>query len=129
MLQLINYYRLCIPTDNDRPFGFLESGFFSESTASGMSHELQQSILSVTHLSMCYSVPVIGIFTKLDGRETKVMNAVLGPAANPSDFLDRATEVQQKVAEFVNELERQFRNQQYPPAGFISVGSVYILSK
>ncbi|KAF9507251.1 hypothetical protein BS47DRAFT_1333382 [Hydnum rufescens UP504] len=95
---------LCIPTDNDRPFGFLESGFFSKSTA---------------------SVPVIGIFTKLDGREMKVMNAVLGPAANPSDFLDCATEVQQQVAEFVNGLESQFRNQQYPPAGFISVGSMH----
>ncbi|KAF9509175.1 hypothetical protein BS47DRAFT_177126 [Hydnum rufescens UP504] len=49
---------LCIPTDNDRPFGFLGSGFFSKPTA---------------------SVPVIGIFTKLDGREMKVMSEVVGP--------------------------------------------------
>jgi len=53
---------LCIPTDNDRPFGFLQSGFLSKSTA---------------------SVPVIGIFTKLDGRELKVMEVVLGPNPSP----------------------------------------------
>ncbi|KAF9507491.1 hypothetical protein BS47DRAFT_1333233 [Hydnum rufescens UP504] len=94
---------LCIPTDNDRPFGFLQSGFFSESTA---------------------SVPVIGVFTKLDGRRTKVEIEVLGPAPSPSDFRDRAQEVDQKVAEFVNGLETQFRNERYPPAGFIGVGNM-----
>ncbi|KAF9505100.1 hypothetical protein BS47DRAFT_1354342 [Hydnum rufescens UP504] len=94
---------LCIPTDNDRPLGFLQSGFFSESTA---------------------SVPVIGIFTKLDGRRTKVEIEVLGPAPSPSDFRDRAQEVDQKVAEFVNGLETQFRNERYPPAGFIGVGNM-----
>jgi len=92
-----------MPTDNDRPFGFLQSGFFSESTA---------------------SVPVIGIFTKLDGRRTKVEIEVLGPAPSPSDFLDCAQEVDQKVAEFVNGLETQFRNVRYPPAGFIRVGDM-----
>ncbi|KAF9504980.1 hypothetical protein BS47DRAFT_1354519, partial [Hydnum rufescens UP504] len=83
---------LCIPTDNDRPFGFLRSGFFSKPTA---------------------SVPVVGIFTKLDGRETKVMSEVLGPDPSQSDFLD--------LAEFVNGLETQFRDHQHPPAGFIRV--------
>ncbi|KAF9520369.1 hypothetical protein BS47DRAFT_759121 [Hydnum rufescens UP504] len=48
--QQLHAIWLCIPTDNDRPFGFLQSGFLSESTA---------------------SVPIIGIFTKLDGRRTK----------------------------------------------------------
>ncbi|KAF9507790.1 hypothetical protein BS47DRAFT_1321037 [Hydnum rufescens UP504] len=95
---------LCIPTDNDRPFGFLQSGFFSKPTA---------------------SVPVIGIFTKLDGRKTKIMTEVLGPASEPSDFLARAPEVEQKVAEFVNGLETQFRNQRYPPAGFLRVGNMH----
>jgi len=68
---------------------------------------------------------VIGIFTKLDGRKTKIMTEVLGPAPAPSDFLDRAPEVEQKVAEFVNGLETQFRNQRYPPAGFLSVGEMH----
>ncbi|KAF9502641.1 hypothetical protein BS47DRAFT_1370123, partial [Hydnum rufescens UP504] len=93
---------LCIPTDNDRPFGFLQSGFFSESTA---------------------SVPVIGIFTKLDGRETKVRSAVLDSTASPSDFLARVAEVKQKVAEFVHGLETEFQKAQYPPAGFARVGN------
>jgi hypothetical protein len=74
-------------------------------------------------------VPVIGIFTKLDGRKTKIMTELLGPASEPSDFLTRAPEVEQKVAEFVNGLETQFRNQRYPPAGFLRVGSMYILSE
>ncbi|KAF9520024.1 hypothetical protein BS47DRAFT_1336318 [Hydnum rufescens UP504] len=102
--QQLHAIWLCIPTGNDRPFGFLQSGFFNEPTA---------------------SVPVIGIFTKLDGRETKIMTEVLGPAPKPSDFLDRAPEVEQKVAEFVNGLETQFRNQPYPPAGFLTVGNMH----
>ncbi|KAF9519593.1 hypothetical protein BS47DRAFT_1158118 [Hydnum rufescens UP504] len=100
--QQLHVIWLCIPTDNDRPFGFLQSRFFSEPTA---------------------SVPVIGIFTKLDGRKTKVMAEVLGPAPSPSDFLDCAREVEQKVAEFVEGLETQFCKQQYPPVGFIRVGN------
>ena len=129
MLGLIDYYRLCIPTDNDRPFGFLHSGFFSKPTASGVSYESLHSTLYVTQWSVHPSVPVIGIFTKLDGRRTKVEREVLGPAPNQSDFLDRAQEVDQKVAEFVNGLETQFRNERYPPAGFMRVGSMYTLSK
>ncbi|KAF9504586.1 hypothetical protein BS47DRAFT_1355000 [Hydnum rufescens UP504] len=101
--QQLHAIWLCIPTDNDRPFGFLQSGFFSKSTA---------------------SVPVIGIFTKLDGRETKVRSAVLEPTAGPSDFLARAPEVKQKVAEFVHGLETEFQKEQYPPAGFARVGSM-----
>ncbi|KAF9509619.1 hypothetical protein BS47DRAFT_1396668 [Hydnum rufescens UP504] len=103
-LQQLHAIWLCIPTDNDRPFGFLHSGFFSKPTA---------------------SVPVIGIFTKLDGRKTKIMTEVLGPASEPSDFLARAPEVEQKVAEFVNRLETQFRNERYPPAGFLRVGNMH----
>jgi hypothetical protein len=128
ILRLIHYYRLCIPTDSDRPFGFLQSGFFSKPTASGMSQEFHHLTLSV-HRSVYPLVPVIGIFTKLDGRETKMMSEVLGPAPNPSDFLDRAPEVQRKVAEFMDGLETQFQKQQYPPAGFIRVGSMYALSE
>ena len=74
-------------------------------------------------------VPVVGIFTKLDGRRTKVEREVLGPAPNPSDFLDCAQEVDQKVAEFINGLETQFQIKSYPPAGFVRVGSMYTLSK
>jgi hypothetical protein len=74
-------------------------------------------------------VPVIGIFTKLDGRKTKVEIEVLGPAPSPSDFRDRAEEVDQKVAEFVNGLVTQFRKEEHPPTGFIGVGSMYTLSK
>ncbi|KAF9516299.1 hypothetical protein BS47DRAFT_1483996 [Hydnum rufescens UP504] len=98
--QQLHAVWLCIPTDNDRPFGFLRSGFFSEPTA---------------------SVPVIGIFTKLDGREMKVLNEVVGPDPSQSDFLACARKVEQKVAEFVNRLETQFRNHRHPPAGFIRV--------
>jgi len=106
--QQLHAIWLCIPTDNDRPFGFLQSGFFSKSTA---------------------SVPVIGIFTKLDGRRIKVEIEVLGPTPSPSDFHDRAQEVDREVAGFINGLQTQFRNEQYPPAGFIEVGSMYTLSK
>ncbi|KAF9507714.1 hypothetical protein BS47DRAFT_281392 [Hydnum rufescens UP504] len=101
--QQLHAIWLCIPTDNDRPFGFLHSGFFTKSTA---------------------KVPVVGIFTKLDGRRTKVEIEVLGPAPSPSDFHDQAQVVDQKVAEFVNGLETRFRKEQYPPAGFIGVGDM-----
>ncbi|KAF9505330.1 hypothetical protein BS47DRAFT_1354043 [Hydnum rufescens UP504] len=106
--QQLHAIWLCIPTDNDRPFGFLQSGFFSESTA---------------------SVPVIGIFTKLDGRETKVRTALLDHTASPSDFLACAPEVNRKVAEFVDGLQTEFQKEQYPPAGFARVGSMYTLSE
>ncbi|KAF9520045.1 hypothetical protein BS47DRAFT_1387663 [Hydnum rufescens UP504] len=102
--QQLHAIWLCIPTDNDRPFGFRESGFLSESTA---------------------SVPVIGIFTKLDGRETKERSAVLDPTASPSDFLARATEVKQKVDEFVRGLKIQLQKERYPPAGFACVGNMH----
>jgi hypothetical protein len=75
------------------------------------------------------SVPVIGIFTKLDGRETKVMSEVVGPDPSQSDFLDCVPKVEQKVAEFVNGLETQFQDHQHPPAGFIRVRSMYTLSE
>jgi hypothetical protein len=75
------------------------------------------------------SVPVIGIFTKLDGREMKMMTEVLDPDPSPSDFLDCAPEVKQKVAEFIDGLETQFQKQQHPPAGFIRVRSMYTLSE
>ncbi|KAF9519451.1 hypothetical protein BS47DRAFT_1388264 [Hydnum rufescens UP504] len=72
---------LCIPTDNDRPFGFLQSGFFSQI------HSIRY-VLGLHHSTLFYGtgpclrlVPVIGIFTKLDGRETKVRSAVLDPTA------------------------------------------------
>ena len=74
-------------------------------------------------------MPVIGIFTKLDGRELKVMDAVLGPNPSPSDFIHPPPEVEEKVAEFINGLETHFRKEQYPPATFIRVGSMYILSE
>ncbi|KAF9520439.1 hypothetical protein BS47DRAFT_1387458 [Hydnum rufescens UP504] len=105
--QQLHAIWLCIPTDNDRPFEFLQLGFFSESTA---------------------SVPVIGIFTKLDGRRTKVEVEVLGPSPSPPDFLNCGQEVEWKVAEFINRLEMRFQKQKYPPAGFIRVGSMHTLS-
>jgi hypothetical protein len=125
VFQLIDCYRLCIPADNDRPFGFLQSGFFSKPTASGMSHESSHSTLHVMQRSVHPSVPVIGIFTKLDGRETKVMSEVLGPDPSQSDFLDCTPKVEQKVAEFINGLKTQFRDCLHPPAGFITVKSMY----
>jgi hypothetical protein len=75
------------------------------------------------------SVPVIGIFTKLDGREMKVMGEVLSPDASQSDFLDCAPKVEQKVVQFINDLETQFRDCQHPPASFIRVRSMCILAK
>ncbi|KAF9507797.1 hypothetical protein BS47DRAFT_275224 [Hydnum rufescens UP504] len=36
--QQLHAIWLCIPTDNDRPLGFLQSGFFSKSTASGIAY-------------------------------------------------------------------------------------------
>ncbi|KAF9507558.1 hypothetical protein BS47DRAFT_289612 [Hydnum rufescens UP504] len=106
--QQLHAIWLCIPTDNDRPFGFLQSGFLSQSTA---------------------SVPVVGIFTKLDGRRTKVEIEVLGPRPSPSDFCDRAQEVDQKVAEFVNRLEARCWNERYPPTGFIRVENMHEVSE
>ncbi|KAF9504180.1 hypothetical protein BS47DRAFT_1322676 [Hydnum rufescens UP504] len=101
--QQLHAIWLCIPVDNDRPVAALLSDFFSEPTA---------------------SVPIVAIFTKLDGRRTKVEIEVLGPAPSPSDFLLRALEVDQKVAQFVDALERQFRNQLFPPAGFLRVANM-----
>jgi len=54
-----------------------------------------------------------------------MMTEVLGPAPSPSDFLDRAPEVERKVAEFIDGLETQFRKQQHPPAGFIRVRNMH----
>jgi hypothetical protein len=73
-------------------------------------------------------VPVIGIFTKLDGRELEVMDAVC-PNPSPSDFIHPPPEVEQKAAEFIDGLETQIWKQQYPPAAFIRVKSKFILSE
>jgi hypothetical protein len=80
------------------------------------------------HTGSCNpSVPVIGIFTKLDGRMDIVMDAVL-PNPSRSDYLHPPQEVEDKMAEFIDGLERKFRNQLHPPAAFVSVGSMHILS-
>ncbi|KAF9512782.1 hypothetical protein BS47DRAFT_1035418 [Hydnum rufescens UP504] len=50
--QQLHAIWLCIPTDSDRPFGFLQSGFFSKPTASGTSQEFQHLALSV-HTGPC----------------------------------------------------------------------------
>ena len=73
-------------------------------------------------------VPVIGIFTKLDGRLAKARTAVLGPNPSRSDYLHPPPEVEEKVAEFIDGLEAQFREQPYPPVAFVRVGSTYNLS-
>ena len=57
------------------------------------------------------------------------MDDVLGPNPSPSDFIHPPPEVKQKVAAFIAGLETEFRNLEYPPAAFISVGSTYILSE
>jgi hypothetical protein len=80
------------------------------------------------HTHSCIpSVPVIGIFTKLDGRMDIVMDTVL-PNPSRSDYLHPPQEVEEKVAKFIDGLERKFRNQLHPPAAFVSVGSMCILS-
>ena len=71
------------------------------------------------------SVPVLGIFTKLDQRETRVMAALL--RHDPSGPVPTNSWVKQKSAEFVRGLEIEFRKLPYPPASFISIGSEYIL--
>jgi hypothetical protein len=86
--------------------------------------------LKVTCADTCYpSVPVIAIFTKLDGRRTKVMAANLTLLSSSSDFVDPPPWVQQKVTEFVDELERKFKSLEHPPADVIKVESTYILSE
>jgi hypothetical protein len=129
-LTHVHSFRLCIPTDTDRPFNILKSGFLSKPTASGMSHYSHHSILSVTNLGtgLCVpSVPVIGIFTKTDGRLDIVMGSVLGPDSGPEDFVHPPREVEQRIIEFMNKLETRFRNEPYPPVAFIRVGGTYIL--
>ncbi|KAF9509162.1 hypothetical protein BS47DRAFT_1349514 [Hydnum rufescens UP504] len=102
---------LCIPTDNDRPFGFLQSGFFSKSTASGMF--LSCTIRSYfTHWPMS---PFSACYWDLHE---------IGWKRDESEGC-----VKQKVAEFVHGLETEFQKERYPPAGFARVGSMYILSE
>jgi hypothetical protein len=55
-LTHVHSFRLCIPTDTDRPFNILKSGFLSKPTASGMSDYSHHSILSVTNLGTYRSV-------------------------------------------------------------------------
>jgi len=102
--QQLHAIWLCIPTDNDRPLNILKSGFFSEPTA---------------------SVPVIGVFTKLDGRLAKARTAVLGPNPSRSHYLHPPPEIEQKVDEFIDGLEKEFRNQPYAPFAFIRVGKMH----
>ena len=124
----VDHFRLCIPTDNDRPYGFLRSGFFSKPTGFGTS--------GVAFCRVCYaliripppSVPVIGVFTKLDGRETKVMAAFFGPDPSPSDFLHPPPEIHQGTTQFVEELETKFRKLPHPPTAFVRVRSTCMLS-
>ena len=58
-----------------------------------------------------------------------MMDAVLGPNPSPSDFIHPPPEVEQKVTEFINGLKTRFQEEQYPPAAYIRVGGMYILSE
>ena len=74
-------------------------------------------------------MPVIGIFTKLDGRETKVIAADPTLFSSTSDFLNPPPWVRQKINEFIDGLEGKFKDLEHPPAAFIKVESMYILSE
>jgi hypothetical protein len=74
-------------------------------------------------------VPVIGIFTKLDGRETKVMAANSTLLSSETDFLNPPPWVRQKINEFVDDLERKLKDLEHPPGAFIRVESMCILSE
>ncbi|KAF9511203.1 hypothetical protein BS47DRAFT_1395344 [Hydnum rufescens UP504] len=95
---------LCIPADNSRPFGFLHSGFFSKPTG---------------------SVPVIGVFTKLDGRETIELVNLLGADPSPSDIFQSHSRVQQRTTNFIEELQTQFQRLPVPPTAFIRLGNMH----
>src|SRR5271170_6382906 len=66
--------RYCIPTDSARPISNAEVDFFNWSTGPGEEHQLHYSHRSKAYLYNPISVPVIAIFTKYDGLETKIFN-------------------------------------------------------
>jgi hypothetical protein len=72
-------------------------------------------------------VPVIGIFTKLDGRRTKVMTSVLGNTPNLSDILSPPPQVEQGITGFIGDLEKKFKDTEHPPSAFIKLESTYFL--
>ena len=66
--------RYCIPTDSARPISNAEVDFFNWSTGPGEENQLHYSRRSKAYLYNSISVPVIAIFTKYDGLETKIFN-------------------------------------------------------
>jgi len=66
--------RYCIPTDSARPISNAEVDFFNWSTGPGEENPLHYSRRSTAYLYYSISVPVIAIFTKYDGLETKIFN-------------------------------------------------------
>ena len=99
----VDSYRLCIPTDNDRPSGFLPSGFLSKPIASGILIS-RYSTLSVMY---CATYPFSGCyrdFHQVGWKTVEVMDAVLGANPSPTDYIHPPLEVELKVAEFINGL-------------------------
>jgi hypothetical protein len=66
--------RYCIPTDSARPISNAEVDFFNWSTGPGEENQLHYLRRSKAYLCNSISVPVIAIFTKYDGLETKIFN-------------------------------------------------------
>ena len=66
--------RYCIPTDSARPISNAEVDFFNWSTGPGEENQLHYSRRSKAYLCNSISVPVIAIFTKYDGLETRIFN-------------------------------------------------------
>ena len=66
--------RYCIPTDSARPISNAEVDFFNWSTGPGEENQLHYSRRSNVYVYDLISVPVIAIFTKYDGLETKIFN-------------------------------------------------------
>jgi hypothetical protein len=68
------FSRYCIPTDSARPISNAEVEFFNWSTEPGEENQLHYSRRSRAYIYNSISVPVIAIFTKYDGLETKIFN-------------------------------------------------------
>ena len=72
-------------------------------------------------------VPLIGIFTKLDGRDRIEREKLFRPRApTATEFRESQAEVEQRTTKFVRELQREVRNLQHPPDGFMSARSAYV---
>jgi hypothetical protein len=75
-------------------------------------------------------VPLIGIFTKLDGRDRIEREKLFSPRIpTATEIISSRAQVEQRTTKFVGELQKDIRRSRHPPDAFISVRSAYVLSQ